>query len=158
MRYTHYCSSAMWSWIFSMSGFASGNLQCLTAGLGKIHDNVVKKGWVPHNTEFLLHATYKHYTPECIIGGPRGCWSHACSLVYEECIHICRIVKIWRRNLTQLRMYVHILYLCARRFLDPDWWRKGAGRKEDSEMFRELTFRLGFLMQVRAPPLVRASA
>eukprot|EP00903_Cladosiphon_okamuranus_P008860 g8483.t2 len=36
------------------------------------------------------------------------------------------------------------------RFLDPEWWRKGAGHKEDSEMFRELTFRLGFLMQ--APP------
>lgn len=37
---------------------------------------------------------------------------------------------------------------CAR-FLDPDWWRKGAGHKEESEMFRELTFRLGFLMQVK---------
>ncbi|CAM9110628.1 unnamed protein product [Pylaiella littoralis] len=36
------------------------------------------------------------------------------------------------------------------RFLDPYWWRKGAGHKEESEMFRELTFRLGFLMQ--APP------
>ncbi|CAM9180735.1 unnamed protein product [Ectocarpus sp. 13 AM-2016] len=36
------------------------------------------------------------------------------------------------------------------RFLDPEWWSKGASRKEDSEMFRELTFRLGFLMQ--APP------
>lgn len=35
------------------------------------------------------------------------------------------------------------------RFLDPDWWRKGAGHKEESEMFRELTFRLGFLMQVK---------
>lgn len=39
--------------------------------------------------------------------------------------------------------------MTATRFLDPDWWRNGAGRKEDAETFRELTFRLGFVMQVR---------
>lgn len=51
-------------------------------------------------------------------------------------------------------------FVCFTRFLDPEWWSKGASRKEDSEMFRELTFRLGFLMQVRAcvgAPRIRKS-
>lgn len=75
-----------------------------------------------HST-YTLHTRAQKYTREMIQPTP-----------FDVCLY---------NNL-----YDGVLREIFFRFLDPDWWRKGAGRKEDSEMFRELTFRLGFLMQV----------